>query len=337
MPRSDDPKRRLPRDSGFSMELREGTGGITAMCACGDFMEFYKEDTTFRVRTPESIDPERTNPNATTVAAVSDNVGSASPVVARVLLQGRDILQMAIFAQTVDKDAIVRRLHACKEALVVCEKVGTRVASRAKEIIEKVQTTGLQRDRRGGALNPFPQVPELEPDATSFLIHAKRAILEICRLPPLLLPVPAKDSNFDKLGNTLAAAIGPEAAVTKFVRNNAATVAYLIDLRNFQEHPDAKRTTISNFAVMPDNSMSVPMWHVSGETPQPIHEEMPAATEFLVRMAEEMLLYLVLHTVDKRWPFIIEHVDATQANPKVPIKYRLSIDLSKLRAGPAPA
>src|SRR5437867_9869230 len=150
MPQSEeDPKRRLPRDSALSIELQEGTGGITAMCPCGDFMEVYKEDTTFRIRTPESIDPDRTNPNARAVAAVSDNVGSASPVVARVLLQSRDILQMAIFDQKVDKDAIVEALHACKEALIVCENVSTRVASRVGEIIQKIQTGGLQRERRG--------------------------------------------------------------------------------------------------------------------------------------------------------------------------------------------
>jgi len=337
MPQSEDPKRRLPRDSALSIELQEGTGGIIAMCSCGDFMEVYKEDTTFRIRTPESIDPGRTNPNARAVAAVSDNVGSASPVVARVLLQGRDILQMAIFDQKVDKDAIVQALHACKEALIVCEKVSTRVASRVDEIIQNIQTGGLQRERRGGALNPFPQIPELEPDATSFLIHAKRAVLEICRLPPLFLPVPAKDSNFDYLGKTLEVAIGAEVPVTKFVRDNAAGVAYLIDLRNYQEHPGAKRTTITNFAVMPDDSIAVPMWHVSGETPRPIREEMAGATEFLVQMAEAMLIHLVMHTVDKRWPFIIEEVDATQVDPKIPIKYRLSIDLSKLKAGAAPA
>jgi hypothetical protein len=110
-------------------------------------------------------------------------------------------------------------------------------------------------------------------------------------------------------------------------------VRYLIDLRNFQEHPGAKRTTISNFAVVPEGSISVPMWHVSGETPRPIDEEMPAATEFLVQMAEAMLINLVMHAIDKRFPFVIEEVDAAQANPKVPIKYRLSFDLSKLKAG----
>jgi hypothetical protein len=170
------------------------------MSSFGDFMEVYKEDMTFRVRTPESIDPDRTNPHAPFVAAVSDSVGSASPVVARVLLQGRAIVETAILDQKVDKAAIAQVLHTCKEALVVCEKIGVRISSRIHDIVEEIRTSGIKRDSRGAALNPFPQVPELELDATAFLIHAKRAIHSICRLPPLFLPVPDKDSNFDALG-----------------------------------------------------------------------------------------------------------------------------------------
>ncbi len=86
-------EQRLPRDAAGSFELSEGTGGLTAMCSCDEFLEIYKEDVTFRIRTPESIDPKRTNPNAPFVAAVADTVGSSSPAVARVLLQGRDIVQ----------------------------------------------------------------------------------------------------------------------------------------------------------------------------------------------------------------------------------------------------
>lgn len=233
---------KLPRDSGGSLELHGGTGGITAMCSCGEFLEVYKEDTTFRIKSPESIDPGRTNPNAPFVAAVYDNVGSSSRAVARVLLQGRDILEAAIFQQKVDKPGVIQALHACKESLVICEKVADRVASQVDRIVSEIQTSGIKRDSPGGALNPFPQVPDLESEATSFLIHAKRAIQQICRMPSMFLPVPAKDTNFDALGKTLAATTGAQAPVTDFVQTNAPGVRYLIELRNYQEHPDAKRT-----------------------------------------------------------------------------------------------
>lgn len=332
MPDRQEPvKSKLPRDSAGHLNLQGGTGGITGMCSCGEFLEVYKEDMTFRIKTPESIDPGRTNPNAPMVAAISDNVGSSSPVVARVLLQGRDILKMGGLDREIDQEAVVQALHACKENLIVCERTAQRVALGVKKIVEEIETSGIKRDSGGRALNPFPQVLELEAEATAFLIHGKRAIQAICRLPSMFLPVPAKDNNFEALGRTLASSVGADASVTQFVQANAAGVRYIIDLRNYQEHPDAKHTIIDNFAVMADGSISEPMWYVAGDTPRPIGEEMLAAVNFLVEMAEAMLIHLVMHVIDKRIPFFIEEIDATQLNPNMPIKYRLSIDVSKFK------
>lgn len=328
-------KKHLPRDSAGSLELQGGTGGITAMCSCADFLEVYKEDVTFRVRTPESIDPGRTNPNARFVAAITDSVGSSSPAVARILLQGRDILDAAGFERAVDKPAVVQGLHSCKEAVVVCEKAAARVAGRVDAIVAEVQASGVKRDSRGRALNPFPQVPALDSDATAFLIHAKRAIHDICRLPSIFLPMPPKDNNFDSLAKTLEQAVGVTTPVTGFVQANAPVARYLIELRNHQEHPGAKRTIVDNFALMPDDTISLPMWYVSGETPRPVAAEMREATAFLVEMAEAILILLVMHTVDKRFPFIIQEYEAAEINPKIPIKYRLSADLSKLKKSDA--
>ena len=44
------------------------------MQSCGEFLEMYKVDKTFRVKSPESIDPEETNPNAMWVTSPTDDV-----------------------------------------------------------------------------------------------------------------------------------------------------------------------------------------------------------------------------------------------------------------------
>jgi hypothetical protein len=300
------------------------------MCSCGEFLEVYKEDMTFRVKTPETIDPDRTNPHAPFVAAVADTVGTSSPAVARVLLQGRDILEAALFERQVDKAAVVQALHSCKDSIVACEKVARRVGSSIDTIIEQIRTGAVKRDH-GGALNPFPQVIDLDADATAFLINAKRAIQLISRLPSAILPVPPKDNNFDHLAKTLEASVGRDAPVTEFVRTNAAAVRYLIELRNWQEHPNAKSTVVANFSVAPDGSLTPPMWHVSGEAPHSIRDDMLAGVDFLVEIAEAMLIHLVMHAADKRIPFIIVEVDAEHSDPALPIRYRLSIDASRLR------
>lgn len=110
--------------------------------------------------------------------------------------------------------------------------MATRVAGRIDQIIEEIEAGSVKADRRTRAFSALPQVPNLHPDATTFLIHTKRAIGSICRLPSVFLGVAAKDNNFDDLSKTLEKAVGARAPVTVLVRENASVASYLIALRN---------------------------------------------------------------------------------------------------------
>jgi hypothetical protein len=314
---------RLPRDAAGHLELNEGTGGIIAMCSCDGFLEVYKQDVTYRIQTPETIDPNRTNPHTRFVAAVADKVGSSNPIVARVLLQGLEILNGAVFDRRINKEAVVRELHAIKEALVACHKVAERVVSHVTGVVSDGEKHGLPGDERG-SFNPFPQVPDLEADATTFLIHAKRAIRRISQLPSIFLSIPG-DSDFDHLLKRLGK-VAAAREMIEFVRDNAPGIRYLSELRNCQEHPKkGRQTIIDNFKVLPNGSVALPMWYVSGDTPRPVAAEMRQAIEFLIMMAEAMLIHLVMACVTKNFPFIIQPIEPV--NPTNPMKYRISVDI----------
>ena len=321
----------LPRDSAGSFELKEGTGAITAMCPCGEFLEIYKIDKTFRIKTPESIDPERTNPNALWTASPHSDVGSSNPIIARVLLQSHEILNAASFASEVDKAAVTVHLHSCKEALIASEVIAKRISARIDQIIEKIKDEGVSKDDRGRGLNPFPQVQELDADCGTFLIQANRAIKIISELPRFFLTLDKQDSNFDRLGNRLEAALEKDAPIIQFIKANAAYVSYLIDLRNFHEHPKKqRRTIIDNFRLMPDSTIQTPQWHLSDGEPHPIKEEMLTTVAFLTNIAEGMLIHLVMHCLSKAFPYIILETPEDKLNMDNPIRYRLSIDFNKM-------
>ena len=134
------------------------------------------------------------------------------------LLQGLEILNGAVFDRPIDKEAVVRELHAIKEALVVCHKVAERVVARVARVVDDGEKHGLPGDDRG-SLNPFPQVPDLEADATTLLIHAKRSIRRISQLPSIFFSIP-RDSDFDHLLKRLEK-VAAAGAMMKFVRDNA--------------------------------------------------------------------------------------------------------------------
>lgn len=323
-------KKNLPRHSAGSMELREGTGPITAMCSCGSFLEVYKRDKTFRIQTPESIDPSETNANVPWVASPYADVGSSNLTVARVLLQAREMLDMAVFDESFNKDAVIVHLHACKESLLSCEKIATRIIRNIDDIVQQITKYGVSKDNGGRGLNPFPQVPDLDTDCGMFLIQANRAIKLVCELPKHFIRLDKTDSNFDYLSKRLAEAVGEASPLTKFARARAHIVRYLIDLRNFHEHPKHLRTVIENFRILPNTQIQVPTWYVAGgnqTVPHPIKEEVVSAVDFIRDLAEIMFIHLLMHRISRKFPYFIERVADEKLDPTLPIRYRLSIDI----------
>ncbi|QTD35575.1 hypothetical protein [Pseudomonas fluorescens] len=327
-------KKNSPRHGAGSMELEGGTGPITTMCSCGSFLEIYKQDKTFRVQTPESIDPDETNPNAPWVASPVADVGSNNLTVARVLLQAREMLDAAMFDEELNKEAVILHLHNCKETLLTCERLAIRLAGRIDEIIKQITEQGISTDNHGRGLNPFPQVQDLDLDCGAFLTQANRAIKLICELPAQFINLGKTDSNFDHLSKRLSNTLGEESPISHFVRENSGGVRYLIELRNFHEHPSKIKTVIENFRVLPDGNIQTPTWYLEGKdtaTPHHIKEETAAAVDFIRDIAETMFIHLLMYRISKKFPFFIQVVPDNEIVSTLPIRYRLSIDVTRMR------
>ncbi len=321
----------LPRHSAGSFELKEGTGPITTMLTCGEFLEIYKTDKTFRVRSPESIDPDETNPNAGWTSSPVDDVGSGNPIVARVLLQSSDMLNAGMFESNIDKEAVISTLHSCKEALIACEKISIKVTRKISKIVESIEQKGIDTDNHGRGLNPFPHVNDLDANCGTFLIQANRAIKHICKIPWLFFSLSRTDSNFEYLGNRLKSEISDADNLIQFVKDNAKVIRYLIELRNFHEHPNEKRTIINNFTLTPDLKIQLPTWQISGDTQRSICEEINSAVSLLTDIAEVMFIHVVMAAVSKKIPYIVEQVEETKIDPSNPKRYRLAIDVNQMQ------
>lgn len=324
-------KKLFPRHAAGMMELKEGTGPITAMCPCGKFLEMYKADKTFYIQSPEGVDPDQTNQNAPWVTTPTDDVGSKNPIVSRILLQGYEILKAACFQREVNKEVVTVLLHTCKEQLLACEKIAKKVQAQIDEIIARINNDGIPTDNHGRALNSFPQVTDLTTECSTFLTYANRTIKTICHLPAEFIVLPSSDSNFEKLAIALSSALGADAPLSNFVNLNAGHIKHIIELRNFHEHPKEKKTVIENFRCTPHRDATVPQWYVSGDDARPIKEEMTRIVNYLLEVAEAMVIYLVIATVRKEIPYVMEKIEESKINPDVPIKYRLTIDASKLK------
>ena len=322
----------MPRDAGGSIEIEEGTGPIRAMITTGELLEVYKSDKTFRVTTPETIDPERTNPNAPFVVTATQDVGTSNPIVARVLLQGDQMLNFTLMSQG-ERDAVRKQLHQCKELLVRCEICANRLHSKVKAVEDGLKQRGIPV-KGGRVLNPFPQVDDLETDCSSFLVDVNRAIRSISGLPPLFVHLEKSDNNFDHLCERLTKKIGADEILTKFVKTTAPSIRRFVDMRNYFEHPKRRKTIVKNFHLLPNGQVSPPIWHLSDEDNVVlIADDMSAAIDFLTRVSEEMLIHLVVYYGRKHSKFAVQQIPENQIDRDFPVKYKMFAILKNMKGG----
>ena len=311
----------MPRDAGGSFEVQEGSGPIRAMVSTGELLEIYKSDKTFRVETPETIDPDRTNPNAPFVVTLSHDVGTSNQIVTRVLLQADHILTANFLGPQEKKHAILRQLHGCKEHLLRCEAVMHRLRNKVNDLRGKSHQTDTGSSQ---VINTLPQVANLDEDCGTFLLEANRAIRIISGLPALFITLRKADKNFDHLRDRLSKTIGTNEPITKLVAAAAPSITRLVDMRNFFEHPAHRKTIIRNFHVLPDRIVSPPAWQISGDKPIPILKDMLDAIDLLVCVTEELLINLVIYHGRQRFLFTVQAVPADKVDREFPIKYQVT-------------
>jgi hypothetical protein len=321
-----------PRFRAGSLSLPETAGDITAICSCGEFVEIYTETETYRVKTPAAIDPEITNPNAPWVSSKSSDFGSSNDIVARVLLQGSDMVHSATLSKShVDKERVIKQLHSCKEALLICEKIRLRVTESAETIVQDISNNGVNIEF-GRHIKDLPQVPNLDEDATSFLINIKRAIVSIANLASIMLPLDNKDNNLEHLKRSVEKLNDEKyKKLLLSIDELIPPAKHLVELRNFQEHPGNKVTHIENFTITSKNEVAYPVWYVKGNPPESIIVSMKSAVSFGVTLAETMLIHYLFASMDGKFPYFIQVIPESAVDKTKPIRYRLSIDIGAIQ------
>lgn len=324
------PKVPMPsRDGAGKFEFKEGTGPITRMVSYGTFMEIYKVDTTAQLRSPEDVDPDRTNPNAPWVSTVDLKAGSGNEIVSRLCIQSCELLKAVSLPAGVDKEVLLRHMHKIKEELLQCQQVSQRVNSQVSEIIGKLERNEIQRDNYGRGFNPFPQVKDLQHEANNFLISANKVVRAVCGIPRLYVRV-KEDSNFDYLAKTLVAVVAADSDLLRFVTDQIDSTRRIVDLRNFAEHArDDKQTEIANFKVQADGRIRVPCWGMTKGDEANIHDEMEAITLFLRDIAEGMFILSLQQFRQQGFPMILVAVE--KPDPQCPLFYQFIPDMSKFK------
>lgn len=322
-----------PRDSAGSFRVPSAkTDAIVEMCPLTGFMEIYTPTETFKLQTPESIDPERTNPNAPWVNVKTHDVGSTSPYVARTLITASRLLHPLGNHDEQRHSAVLELMHGIKETLLQCAAASDAFCRSVEEAASALDSSGYKKAAGANALEVFPVVQDLNGKSTAFLISARRLITEVCRIPALFLPMERSHSSLEHLlEKDLYRRLGEEHGLVKFLEPFIPGTKRLIELRNGQEHATTTKgraLEVHNFEHVPSGQVRHPVWFLQGDEPEDIYTTMKSVPDFLVNLAEGMFVGALHETLPKWPPFFISPID--EPDPQCPVRYHMDIDISAL-------
>ena len=110
------------RDSAFSMEIRDpddpdDKSPIVEMITIGNEMLVFKETSIHRGLTADTIDPGRSDLSTRHSSEMLYSVGAANSLVARMILQFRDMIGLAI-SQTTRENEVIQHVWEANKIIV---------------------------------------------------------------------------------------------------------------------------------------------------------------------------------------------------------------------------
>lgn len=321
-----------PRDGGGSFKLPSTKeGAIQRMVHLGDFMEVYTPDETFKVQTPESVDPTRTNANAMWVVAKVADVGSASPIVARTIIQAYDILRDRMVLKDDASIGVHKLMHKIKNSLLQCELAQDIYLDSEHKVGDIFSSTDQLTN--GKFYENFPVVPAIDEKITNFLTHARRVVTDVLQVPGFFWNLKRQHSTLNNLiDKEFIPLFGRDHRIVDFLTSINPDISRIVNFRNAQEHVNTTKGTslvIRNFFLLPTNEVHVPIWNLENEQPTSIADELPIMLNNLLIFAETMLIACIDLNLPDFPQMLVQQIE----EPKLlcPVKYKIVLDARKFQ------
>lgn len=324
---NDKPRKLLPRDAGGMFSFPPGAGGIKHMVGLDGFMEIYTVHSTFRVKTPDHLDPSRTIPDMPWSQSAHGTVGASNPIVARIMIQSVEALNNWPLLNG-DVETIKRHLHSCKEDAVICEAAYNKLLPAYDAAAVRIKDGKLNVQRN---MVECPSIPNLRDEAAAFLTSAKRALQFIGEVfnqfyvPDGKTPM-VSNGNFSFAITRLESSTPGNNELLDYLKKVESVTKRFVDLRNGLEHRNEKDfTAIEDFQLTP-NGIAPPSWRRDGfAVSGPVLGEMQIFILFLIEFCENVFFFGLLDNIGPNFPirFQVEQVPDDKVDQECPIRYRL--------------
>jgi hypothetical protein len=314
-----------PRDLSFKVDLPPETGPIFAMIPRKGHLEIFARDATYAALTPDQMDQARKHPNMPPALKKLASVGSASPIVARVYLQPREIMANFPLEHSTSEE-ILEHFHACKDAILQAEQVASDLLGEYQRLWAAANGPGFKIV--DGVLHA-PHIENLNLRIGDFFRHSKMAVQSVGEAFNSFYGLQlgdglVKNGNFDFARKYLARQANPFQDYLDFLNQSNAVTAMIVRARNGFDHPGPDTLTITNFDIR-DGGVVAPLWNFPSEKPTAVFRDIPVIMSSLVQFAEGNFVHCFRDNINIGLAIQVVPIPESQIDPNCPICLRLEI------------
>src|ERR1700730_15805668 len=264
--------------------------------------------------------------------------GADNPIVARLSLQTHDLLQWCGLSPEKKEEMfgiystqLQRRLLKCSDAVVRLKKSRDQSISNVANVVEQ-----------GAHSASF--VINLQDELETFLFEAKlllRDTLNVINVffattfneARVFIPIQGKKDSKSKLVSWGERTLGSEHPFVKMLSTEEYWISDIINSRNAVEHPGGHSGTlvIENFKITPIGLIP-PTWTRDGNAPRPstfIFRDLDVFQHNMLTFAEDILLFgIENHPIAPHLPVVFFEIPEKERDPKCPIRFRGSVNLT---------
>lgn len=322
------------------MEIRdpddpEDRSPIVQMLTIGDDLLIFKETSIHRVLTADMIDPGKSDFTTRHSSEILYSVGAANSFVARMILQFRNMIGLAI-SQGARKNEFVLHVWEANKLLLECEKAYFHIYKHTMELMPKCDEI-VEAHKKKLVIPGMPKIPDLETNVSGFLINGKKFLVATYELLHLFHQMPMDGKNeahFDKHRAWVKVKLGEDHPIYRILEEDEPWVRLIAECSNAVRHEEnGLKLEVRNFSLQPGNKIASAGWRYDltkkglgcQDDYTDLISDLDASIYNMLTLFEEVLL-LCLQDELRNGPSKLEifRIPKEKINQKCPILYEIN-------------
>jgi hypothetical protein len=255
------------RDSAIFMEIKDADDPdqehhIKRMLTVDGQLLIFSNKGIFRMLTADTIDPERLHSDTRHSYEKIYAVGASSVLVARTIIQFKEIFDIAIPAAE-RKEALLTQLWKCTKLLLECEKSHYHIYKHVMELMPICDEI-VENNKTKANIPALPKIPDLNTHISDFLMNGKLLLVEIHRFLNEFFGMPfdgRNASHFDRHRQWIERSLGEQHPLHKMLSEDEGWIRTISECSNAIRHREVGQTVdVENISLKPGNKFSGPAW-----------------------------------------------------------------------------